>query len=508
MHPLPPYARRVEYLESTGTQWIDTGVVPSSDWSIAVTCSMIMNPTQSTTVWTARSITEPRCTISLFLVYNNQEKPLRFDYGYNQQAAQVAFLDYEHKHEYKNVGGRFYIDGVLYDTIADEAYECGGPLRIFAAEDVNNPGNIVLIASGKIYGVCVKNASGILVRSFVPCRILDTGYLWDEVEGKFYGNSGTGDFVLGPDVREGVVPTRLNPFGVGRRQEEIRRVEYLESTGKQYVDTGVTPPASPRIEMTVMPINRARILDASYYSRDGAYRNFGVNIPPRGAISLHYNASTAGSDIVIDNGGVSFLNTVVSFTADGNSFTAFGTTKTDSSWTIEPGSSCTIGMFARHVTLRDGTEKWESLIKMRIYSCRIYDGSTLVRNFVPVAIGSTGYLLDRVSGRLFGNQGTGSFVLGPDFVPRLRVWGNGQNSSLFDISTPYPLAAGNPVTGTVNGDARSGILASDLYTVNDAGGDYVGEFIDMTPGGTDSPALRWFDRVAGSPFVGYCEIVQ
>ena len=54
---------------------------------------------------------------------------------------------------------------------------------------------------------------------------------------------------------------------------------------------------------------------------------------------------------------------------------------------------------------------------MRIYSCKIYDGNTLVRDFIPVRRGTTGYLYDRVSKRLFGNQGTGDFVLGPDVVP-------------------------------------------------------------------------------------------
>lgn len=53
-------------------------------------------------------------------------------------------------------------------------------------------------------------------------------------------------------------------------------------------------------------------------------------------------------------------------------------------------------------------------------SCRLYwfnakhaDGSP-VCDLIPVRKGSTGYLYDRVSGRLYGNAGTGSFILGPD----------------------------------------------------------------------------------------------
>ena len=49
-----------------------------------------------------------------------------------------------------------------------------------------------------------------------------------------------------------------------------------------------------------------------------------------------------------------------------------------------------------------------------IYACQIYEGDTLVRDFIPVRKGTTGYMYDKVSGNLFGNSGTGDFVLGND----------------------------------------------------------------------------------------------
>ena len=42
------------------------------------------------------------------------------------------------------------------------------------------------------------------------------------------------------------------------------------------------------------------------------------------------------------------------------------------------------------------------------------DDMATIRDFIPVRVGSTGYLYDKVSGQLFGNAGTGDFVLGPD----------------------------------------------------------------------------------------------
>ena len=44
----------------------------------------------------------------------------------------------------------------------------------------------------------------------------------------------------------------------------------------------------------------------------------------------------------------------------------------------------------------------------------IKNNDTLVRDFIPVRVGNVGYMYDKVSGQLFGNSGTGSFILGPD----------------------------------------------------------------------------------------------
>ena len=47
---------------------------------------------------------------------------------------------------------------------------------------------------------------------------------------------------------------------------------------------------------------------------------------------------------------------------------------------------------------------WE---KIRLNDILVFDG-------IPVRVGTVGYIYDRVSGQLFGNLGTGDFVLGPD----------------------------------------------------------------------------------------------
>lgn len=50
----------------------------------------------------------------------------------------------------------------------------------------------------------------------------------------------------------------------------------------------------------------------------------------------------------------------------------------------------------------------------RIFASKLSVGGVPYFDLIPVRIGNTGYMYDKVSGQLFGNSGTGDFILGPD----------------------------------------------------------------------------------------------
>lgn len=52
----------------------------------------------------------------------------------------------------------------------------------------------------------------------------------------------------------------------------------------------------------------------------------------------------------------------------------------------------------------------------RVYAFSIRKEGEAVLDLVPVRVGDEGFMYDRVSGRLFGNSGTGRFVVGPDVI--------------------------------------------------------------------------------------------
>lgn len=55
-----------------------------------------------------------------------------------------------------------------------------------------------------------------------------------------------------------------------------------------------------------------------------------------------------------------------------------------------------------------------SLLIGRIASFKMKINNSTVLDMIPVRIGTTGYMYDKISEQFFGNAGGGSFILGPD----------------------------------------------------------------------------------------------
>lgn len=65
----------------------------------------------------------------------------------------------------------------------------------------------------------------VAVRDMLPVRVGATGYMYDTVTGRLFGNNGTGDFEYGLDV----IPAL----------SAAKAVEYIGFTGTQGIDTGI-----------------------------------------------------------------------------------------------------------------------------------------------------------------------------------------------------------------------------------------------------------------------------
>ena len=197
-----------------------------------------------------------------------------------------------------------------------------------------------------------------------------------------------------------------NALMAGKRLPYDAEVEYLESTGTQYIDTGVKPSNDLRTKFraayTHTPIeNNSTIFgsrstassndrywlnyDSKFEVGYGSYYNTGVTVSPGEMFDVDFN--------YIENGDHKFkINDSV--------FTYSGT----------PNTTIGIILFGRIVGAQ------VTRCSSRFYSAQFFRNGVLVRDFIPVRKGTVGYLYDRVSGKLFGNAGTGAFSYGSDVV--------------------------------------------------------------------------------------------
>lgn len=182
-------------------------------------------------------------------------------------------------------------------------------------------------------------------------------------------------------------------------------IEYLESTGTQYIDTGIKSWDTSIIIETEMAFTDLTVQRAIEGAVDVFY--YGLN---NGRYEVHYNTyyGTADTNYHIFKKSCSrssasakalhtetYLDGTLHFSRNGNY--------------AQTAIRANVLVFA---VLDKGVAFL--FMKCKKKSFKLLVNGTLVRDFIPVRVGQVGYLYDKVSGKLFGNDGTGAFILGPD----------------------------------------------------------------------------------------------
>lgn len=173
-----------------------------------------------------------------------------------------------------------------------------------------------------------------------------------------------------------------------------QRIEYLESTGTQYIITNFVPNQD----------NVRVAVDAEKTASGGD--NMLVHVA--NAIGYYFNLNWYSQTAYFRFRGDS---KTISAHVGRHLFELGSTSKVDSSSASMGGSLTLVG---NTTAMWIGRSAGGSYFKGKIYSVQAYYGDTLVLDLIPVRIGQVGYLYDTVSEELFGNAGTGDFILGPD----------------------------------------------------------------------------------------------
>lgn len=194
----------------------------------------------------------------------------------------------------------------------------------------------------------------------------------------------------------------------GKPLPYLRRVEYLKSHGTEWICTGVNTKQTLKIR-SVFETNST----VSYYVYGVRFENSTITCASGSSISdLHYGVARWGESArtqVVPSGLVDIIQDSSGVIINGSSYSY------DYKQTVIERSGYTMVLFAA----RNGPTTVASNMVGKIYYCAIWDDDVLVRDFIPVRFtndrGETeGAMYDRVSGQIFGNQGTGAFIIGPD----------------------------------------------------------------------------------------------
>ena len=195
------------------------------------------------------------------------------------------------------------------------------------------------------------------------------------------------------------------------------QLEYIESTGTQYIDTGVNADNKLKLDMdmefTSKGISTYKNPFAAIYNT-GALR---LHINPNNASSVNVQTGPNNSNVPVFNGYpyttrfqsiIDILNKTITTRIDNT------TQESTLTYTNSFNLNMNFWLFRRNANSED--LKYYSYNKL--YYFRMYQNGTLVRDFIPCYRNSDNEagLYDLINNVFYTNQGTGKFIKGPSII--------------------------------------------------------------------------------------------
>ena len=374
---LPSDYKEVEYIESTGSQTIDTGV----KFDMSVDACEVVN--QSTVLDQNGMIlaSADAYATNYFWYYHymiSSHLALYVHEGGQQHLVGSVPTDLEkHKMEYHNKS--YYIDGQLVGTSTDNLVETDANLFISSWGDN-------YFYQGKIFSCKIwKGVSKVLTRDFVPCvrRLDNKPGLYDLVTGTFFTTNGESDYFPGREVNRNSNTNSL-----------YSELEYIKFNGTQFIDTLIQEEGTWKIDLEWTPDGTRQLIG---YSGGGAEYfgvqptgNYGIytpsEIPAGNRDIIHYNYSNHNVTLIVNS-------TVV----------------VNSNQDRAPQNSFSFGGLALN-----GSEISFPNTGLKLYSAEFRVGDDLIASFKPALNNSTGKagLYNTVSDEFLGDTLGGSFEMG------------------------------------------------------------------------------------------------
>ena len=380
----------LESVESTGSQYIDTGIIPDTTTTFEI-CAEATTP-----------LTQEDACLFGSRTNNGTDEYVLWDCHYTEQVDHIcAFVTRnfgstprlslnQKKNVFKYDGSAFYVNGEKQLDKTNDMTTAKYPMYLFG---LNQDGSLEPRSyKGRVYYFKIwKN--GTLVRFFVP--VLDgkgIPCLYDSISQGFFYNKGTNNFIA------------------HRKPKEKRMIEldYIESTGTQYIDTEVSTTSTTKF-----------VLDVQHTSNEGFNLNGVSYYSENGRFSMGNSSDFSGFYFGIGSKNLSLgtrdLNRHTMY-IDAQNLT-YGIADLDLSATID--SSEIKAGYPIYLFARSNNGAAENQSKQRLYSAQIYDNNIIVRDFIPVLDPDRiPCLYDKISKKYFYNKGTKGFKAGePKYHP-------------------------------------------------------------------------------------------
>lgn len=383
---LPAGYTELEYIESTGTQRINTGVKPDQDTRVIVDFEIDTSVTSELHICSVRSSSGGAPFYTLY--YSGSAWGTR----YGTQALKTSTsITTKARHLFDKNKNVTTIDNTETITATYESFSSDTELPLFCRADGTTYNAYI---KGKLYS-CKIYDNGTLIRDFVPCKNPNgEAGLYDFINKSFVGNSGSGEFLAGGEI----IPRQL--------PEGYTQVTYIQSSGTQYIDTGFKPNNDTRVVMD-FEITETHTINVVLFGTRASTTSQNYTLMYHSSnkyFRSDYNTNSTGSPQSWS------LEALERYTFDKNKETT------------------TISGMSKSYTNAAFTCKYNLILLAlnsagsisnspagKLYSCKIYDNGTLIRDFVPCSnpSGSIG-LYDITNDVFYANSGTGVFTAGAE----------------------------------------------------------------------------------------------
>lgn len=379
---LPAGYTQLEYIESTGTQYIDTGIIPTQGTSVEIDFQYI-NLLADTALF---GIWEDPWNALLYhcTLYND-----KWYFGsYDTDDGNIDWINGSPDNQRYTVKidglGNLYQNNVLLKQNSElTTYETTLPIYIFARNNGNSASNL---ASIRCFGARIYSNEGVLLRDYIPClNINNIAGLFDLITKTFYSSQGEDNFLYGLKISL--------PAG-------YTQVEYIASTatGGQYID-----------------LNLQWFTDVNSIGLNAKFNMIGSgadNHDQATLIGAMYESSPYPG-YVIRKDGNQYAQTGMYLGSYGGKFATIGQdfTFTGSKSNISVSHNQTTTLFCG-LKSNNTPQRYS---EAKIYYMMIYKNDILVRDLIPcINSESVAGLYDLVNSVFYSSQGDEEF----DYYPR------------------------------------------------------------------------------------------